>query len=149
MVTEFVGYLGAYQQPGSLSPGVAGALGAIVVTWATFAPCFLWIFLGGPYVEVLRSNTKLASALAAVTSAVVGIILNLAVTLALATLFTQLRTATVLGATIVVPVLSSVDAFAVVVAVASAVALWRFKVHVLWVVGVAAALGLARVLLQG
>jgi chromate transporter len=149
MVTEFIGYLGAYQHPGSLSPGVAGALGAIVVTWATFAPCFLWIFLGGPYVEVLRSNTKLASALAAVTSAVVGIILNLAVTLAFATLFTQVRTANVLGATIVVPVPSSVDMFAVVVAVASAVAMWRFKVHVLWVVGVAAALGVVRVLLQG
>jgi chromate transporter len=147
MVTEFVGFLGAYQNPGALPPAVAGALGAIVVTWATFAPCFLWIFLGGPYVEVLRANRRLASALAAVTSAVVGIVLNLAVTLAFTTLFDQLRPVEVLGRTIALPVPSSIDAFATVVAVASGIALWRFRVHVLWVVGVAAALGVVRALL--
>jgi chromate transporter len=148
MVTEFVGFLGAYQNPGSLSPAVAGALGAIVVTWATFAPCFLWIFLGGPYVEVLRANRRLASALAAVTSAVVGIVLNLAVTLAFTTLFEQLRPVEVLGRTIAIPVPGSLDVFATVVALASAVALWRFRVHVLWVVAVAAGLGAARAVLS-
>jgi chromate transporter len=89
----------------------------------------------------------LASALAAVTSAVVGIVLNLAVTLAFTTLFDQLRVVEVLGRTIAVPVPSSIVVFAAVVALASAIALWRFRVHVLWVVGVAAALGVLRALL--
>jgi chromate transporter len=147
MVTEFVGFLGAYQNPGTMSPAAAGALGALVVTWATFAPCFLWIFLGGPYVEVLRANRRLASALAAVTAAVVGIVLNLAVTLAFTTLFERLRGVEVFGNVVLVPAPGTLDVFATLIAVASAIALWRFKVHVLWVVGVAAALGIARAVL--
>ena len=146
MVTEFIGFMGAYQQPGTLSPAVAGALGALVVTWATFAPCFLWIFLGAPYVEVLRGNRRLASALSGVTAAVVGVVLNLALVLGIHTLFDQVRAVEVFGNTVPVPVWSSVDVFASVIAVASFVAMWRFKVHVLWVVGVAAALGIARAL---
>jgi chromate transporter len=146
MVTEFVGFMGAYQQPGTLSPGVAGALGALVVTWATFAPCFLWIFLGAPYVEVLRGNRRLASALSGVTAAVVGVVLNLALVLGIHTLFDQVRAVEVLGNAVPVPGWSSVDVFATVIAVASFVAMWRFKVHVLWVVGIAAALGIARAL---
>ena len=66
MVTEFVGFLAAYQHPGTLSPAAAGVLGALVATWATFAPCFLWIFLGAPYVEVLRKDPRLTGALTAV-----------------------------------------------------------------------------------
>ena len=147
MVTEFVGFLGAYQQPGSLAPALAGALGALVVTWATFAPCFLWIFLGAPYVEVLRGNRRLSSALSAVTAAVVGVVLNLALVLGIRTLFAQVRAVEFLGNPVPVPVWSSVVPFAVVVAVGSFVAMWRFKVHVLWVVGVAAGLGIARALL--
>jgi chromate transporter len=146
MVTEFIGFMGAYQQPGTLSPAVAGALGALVVTWATFAPCFLWIFLGAPYVEVLRGNRRLASALSGVTAAVVGVVLNLALVLGIHTLFDQVRAVEVLGNAIPVPVWSSADVFASVIAVASFVAMWRFRVHVLWVVGVAAALGIARAL---
>jgi chromate transporter len=144
MVTEFVGFMGAYQQPGTLSPAAAGALGALVVTWATFAPCFLWIFLGAPYVEVLRGNRRLASALSGVTAAVVGVVLNLALVLGINTLFDQVRAVEMLGNAIPVPVWSSVDVFALVIAVASFVAMWRFKVHVLWVVGVAAAVGIVR-----
>jgi len=147
MVTEFVGFMGAYQQPGTLSPAVAGALGALIVTWATFAPCFLWIFLGAPYVEVLRGNRRLASALSGVTAAVVGVVLNLALVLGIHTLFDQVRAVEVLGNAVPVPVWSSVDVFALVIAVASFVAMWRFMVHVLWVVGLAAALGIARALL--
>jgi chromate transporter len=75
MVVEFVGFVGAYQHPGGLDPLVAGLLGAIVVTWATFAPCFLWIFLGAPYVESLRHQKSLAAALASITAAVVGVII--------------------------------------------------------------------------
>ncbi len=146
MVTEFVGFLGAYQHPGSLSPAVAGALGALVVTWATFAPCFLWIFLGAPYVEVLRGNRRLASALSGVTAAVVGVVLNLALVLGIRTLFEQVRAVEFLGNPIPVPVWSTIVPFAVVVAVGAFVAMWRFKVHVLWVVGIAAGLGIVRAL---
>jgi chromate transporter len=78
MVTEFVGFLGAYRFPGGLDPVVAGILGAGVAVWATFAPCFLWIFLGAPYIERLRGNRTLDAALSSVTAAVVGVILNLA-----------------------------------------------------------------------
>jgi chromate transporter len=87
MVTEFVGYLGAFRNPGGLLPHVAGALGAAVTVWATFAPCFLWIFLGAPYIERLRGRRSLDAALSGITAAVVGVILNLAVVLALHTLF--------------------------------------------------------------
>jgi len=79
MVLQFVGFLGGWQQPGHLSPLVAATLGAIITTWTTFVPCFLWILLGAPYIERLRGNACLTSALSAVTAAVVGVILNLAV----------------------------------------------------------------------
>ena len=79
MVLQFVGFIGAWRNPGGLSPIVAGTLGAFITTWATFVPCFLWIFLGAPHIEQLRGNLKLSTALSAVTAAVVGVVLNLAV----------------------------------------------------------------------
>ena len=91
MVLEFVGFVGAYQHPGDLSPLAAGMLGAMVATWATFAPCFLWIFLGAPYIERLRGNRRMAAALETVTAAVVGVIANLALTFAIQTLFERVR----------------------------------------------------------
>ena len=127
--------------PAGCRPVLAGVLGATVTTWATFAPCFLWIFLGAPYIERLRGNRSLTATLSAITAAVVGVILNLAVTFGVETLFTHVRIETVFGGPVPVPVLSSVDAFAVVVAAASFVALWRFRVSVLWVVGAAALAG--------
>ena len=147
MVTEFVGFLAAYQHPGALSPTMAGALGALVATWATFAPCFLWIFLGAPYVEVLRRDPRLTGALSAVTAAVVGVIANLAVVFGVHALFDETRDVIVLGGEVSVPVLSSVDVVSVAIAVGAFIAIWRFRVHVLWVVGIAAAAGVARALL--
>ncbi len=147
MVTEFVGFLAAYQHPGTLTPAVAGVLGAIVTTWATFAPCFLWIFLGAPYVEVLRKDPRLTGALTAVTAAVVGVIANLAVVFGVHTLFNETRDVVVLGGPVSVPILSSIDVVAVVIAVGAFIAIWRFRVHVLWVVGLAAAVGVARAVL--
>jgi chromate transporter len=146
MVTEFVGFLGAYRNPGTLDPVVAGLLGALVVTWATFAPCFLWIFLGGPYIERLRGNRALTTSLSAVTAAVVGVILNLALTLAIQTLFDRVHFVRILGGPVPVPVWSSLDAFAVIVAAASFIALWRFRVNVVWVVALSALAGGIRVL---
>src|SRR5205085_5170338 len=87
MVLQFVGFMGGWQQPMGLSPLLAATLGALITTWTTFVPCFLWIFLGGPHIEQLRGNEKLSTALSAVTAAVVGVVLNLAVWFGLQVLF--------------------------------------------------------------
>lgn len=79
MVVQFVGFMGAWQNPDGLSPLLAATLGSLLTTWVTFTPCFLWVLLGAPYIERLRGNRHLAAALSAVTAAVVGVILNLAV----------------------------------------------------------------------
>src|SRR6185436_4324307 len=86
---QFVGYLGAYRNPGPLSPVAAGVLASILTTWVTYAPSFLWIFVGAPWIEWLRGNTRLGAALSAITAAVVGAVLNLAVWLAIHVLFAQ------------------------------------------------------------
>ena len=142
MVLEFVGFVGAYQHPGGLPPLVAGILGATVAVWATFAPCFLWIFLGAPYIERIRGNERLASALQTVTAAVVGVIANLAVTFGVVTLFREVRTVAFLGGGFPVPVWSEIDPFATVVAAVSFVGLWRFRWHVVPVIVGSAAAGL-------
>jgi chromate transporter len=87
MVLQFVGFMGGWNQPGALPPLAAATLGALITTWATFLPCFLWILLGAPHIEQLRGNQRLTAALSAVTAAVVGVILNLAVWFGLHTLF--------------------------------------------------------------
>jgi chromate transporter len=79
MVGQFVGYLAAYTNAKGLHPSVAGSLGGLLTTWVTFTPCFLWIFLGAPYIERLRKNIRLGSALSAITAAIVGVVLNLSV----------------------------------------------------------------------
>jgi chromate transporter len=142
MVTEFVGFLGAYRFPGGLDPVVAGILGATVTVWATFAPCFLWIFLGAPFIERLRGNKVLNAALSSVTAAVVGVIGNLAVTFTVVTLFGLVRQGRLLGVTFPVPDLSSLDVFACLLAVAGFVALWKYRLNVLWLVSGSAMAGL-------
>ncbi len=87
MVVQFVGFVGAWQHPDGLPPLLAATLGALITTWATFTPCFLWVFLGGPHIEQLRGNKKLASALSTITAAIVGVVLNLAVWFALHVFF--------------------------------------------------------------
>ena len=79
MVGQFIGYLAAYTNAQGIQPAVAGAIGGFLTTWVTFTPCFLWIFLGAPYIEKLRNNVKLGSALSTITAAIVGVILNLSV----------------------------------------------------------------------
>jgi chromate transporter len=142
MVTEFVGFMGAYRFPGDLDPALAGTLGAVVTVWATFAPCFLWIFLGAPYIERLRGHRALNGALAAVTAAVVGVILNLAVTFAIATLFDDAGQGELLGMTFPAPHLSSLDRVALLLATVSLIGLLRYRWNVLLVVGGSAAAGL-------
>src|SRR5439155_4332003 len=94
MVTQFVGFMAAFRAPGALPPLVAGTLGGLLTTWVTFAPCFLWIFVGAPYVEALRNNRLIHSALSAITAAVVGVILNLSVWFAVHTIFRAVHAAT-------------------------------------------------------
>jgi chromate transporter len=105
-----------------------------VTTWATFAPCFLWIFLGAPYVERLRGNVRLTTALSAITAAVVGVVVNLALWFAAHTLFTEVREVEVFGGPVPVPVASSVDPFALAVAAVGAVGLVRLRWNVVAVV---------------
>jgi hypothetical protein len=90
MVVQFVAFLGAYAAPGPLTPWVAGVVTSLLVTWVTFVPSFLFIFLGAPYIGRLRGNCSLAGALTGITAAVVGVIANLAVYFAINTLFAHL-----------------------------------------------------------
>jgi chromate transporter len=146
MVLEFVGFVGAYQDPGGLPPAVAGVLGAAVVAWATFAPCFLWIFLGAPFIERIRTNARLASALQTVTAAVVGVIANLAVTFGVVTLFERARSVEIMSGTVPIPVWSSVDPFSLAVALAAFVAIRWARWNVVVVIVASATAGLVRTL---
>lgn len=91
LVSQFVGFLAAYREAAPFGPLTAAVLGAAMTTWTIFAPSFLWIFAGAPFVEELRGNRRLAGALSAITAAVVGVILNLAVWFALNVLFTRIN----------------------------------------------------------
>ena len=149
MVTQFVGFLAAWRDPGGLPPLLAATLGGLLTTWVTFVPCFLWIFFGAPFVEALRSNKALGAALGAITAAVVGVILNLAVWFGLHVLFAKLVPVTVLGATFGMPVLSSVDIPSAVLAIAAAVAIFRFKVGMIPVLLASSLAGMAYYLAIG
>ena len=143
MVTQFVGFMGAYRQPGGLDPLVAATLGAVLTTWVTFVPCFLWIFLGAPFVERLRGNRALSAALAAITAAVVGVILSLALWFALHTLFASVAQRRFLAGTIDVPIWSSVNLAALVLTLGAIVAVFRFKAGTLLMLATCAMIGVA------
>ena len=109
MVLQFVGFMAAFRDPGGLSPMLAGTLGGLLATWVTFTPCFLWIFLGAPFVEKLRGNKSLNAALSALTAAVVGVILNLAIWFAIHTVFRQTVPVRAFPLSFDAPVLTSVE----------------------------------------
>jgi chromate transporter len=142
MVLQFVGFMGAFRDPGGLPPMLAGTLAGLLATWVTFVPCFLWIFLGVPFVESLRGNHALTSALSAITAAVVGVLLNLAIWFALHTLFREVRNVRIAGMSADWPVPASIDIPALLLTVAAVVAVFRFRVGVLPVIGGCAAAGL-------
>jgi chromate transporter len=131
MVVQYVGFLAGYRSPDMLSPLLAGTLAGLLVTWVTFTPCFLWVFLGAPYVEALRGARSLGAALSAVTAAVVGVILKLAVWFGIHVVFRETVPLQGYGLSIGVPVLPSIDLFATVLAIAAALAIFRFKVGVM------------------
>jgi chromate transporter len=142
-VVQFVGYIAAYRDPGVLPPAIAGVLASILVTWVTFTPCFLWIFLGAPYIDRLRSNHWLTSALSAVTAAVVGVILNLALWFSLHVAFTELTTWRYLGMRLLVPDLATISPGSVLITAVALVALLRFHAGMLPVLFASAVLGTA------
>ncbi|HEX6101793.1 MAG TPA: chromate efflux transporter [Alphaproteobacteria bacterium] len=142
LVLEFVGFLAAYREAGAIEPMLAGLLGAVLTVWVTFVPCFLWIFAGAPYVEALRGRPALAAALAAITAAVVGVILNLAVWFALHVLFAEVRELDAGPFQLLVPELATLDPVALLLAVAALVALLRFHVGMIPVLAGAALCGL-------
>ena len=141
MVVQFVAFLGAWRYPGSLSPLAAALLGSLVTAWVTFTPCFLWIFLGAPYVERLRSRRGLTDALAAITAAVVGVILQLAVWFALHTLFATVREVRTAGLRLFVPELATLDPFALAIAAGSCWLLFRTRLGMLGTLAAAVAAG--------
>jgi chromate transporter len=126
-VVQFVGFMAAFRHPGALSPALAGLTGGALAMWSTFVPPFIWIFLGGPYIEALIGNKSLNAALSAITAAVVGVILNLAVWFSLHTLFAQAVEVHGYGLRLGVPVLASLNLPALVLSLAAVVAMFRFK----------------------
>ncbi|MCP3731764.1 chromate efflux transporter [Sphingomonas sp. MG17] len=142
MVLQFVGFLGAYRDPGMLSPLLAGTLGGLLATWVTFTPCFLWIFLGAPFIERMRDNKALSGALSAITAAVVGVVLNLAIWFAIHTLFRETLPVAAGPLRFDMPVLMSIDPWAAVLALAAIVAMFRWNVGVFTTLASAAAAGI-------
>ena len=131
MVLQFIGFISAWNNPGGMSPAGSAVLGALVTTYVTFLPCFLFIFLGAPYIEVLRGNKSLTGALSGVTAAIVGVILNLALVFGVAVIFPD-------------GVPANIDWFSAALTVAAFVALYKFKAGVLGVVISGGVIGLIR-----
>jgi chromate transporter len=127
MVLQFVGFMAAFRDPGSLPPLLAGTLGGLLATWVTFVPCFLWIFLGAPFVELMRGNRALNSALSAITAAVVGVVLNLAIWFAIHTVFREVLPIRTALLNFDAPLVGSADPWALVLSIAAAGAIFRFK----------------------
>lgn len=140
-VVQFVGFMGAYRADLGIDPMLAGVLGAILTTWVTFVPCFLWIFLGAPYIEYLRGNHRLTSSLSAITAAVVGVVLNLAVWFSLHVIFERVGETAVFGMRLYTPDLASIDPFAATIAAAALFAMFRLRWPMLRTLAVSAATG--------
>lgn len=134
MVLQFVGFVGGWQHPGVLTPLAGATLGALITTWTTFLPCFLLIFLGAPHIEKLGEQPRLSAALTAITAAVVGVILNLGVKFTIHALW---------------PASGGFDVFIVVLAIAAFIAMQRFKIGLMPVIGLCAVAGLLQHLLLG
>jgi len=134
MVLQFVGFVGGWQHPGAFTPLGGATLGALITTWVTFLPCFLFVFLGAPHIETLGEKPRLSAALTAITAAVVGVILNLGVQFAVHALW---------------PADGGFDGLVAVLAVLAFIAMQRFKVGLMPTIGACAALGLLNYWVQG
>ena len=143
MVLQFVGFVAAYRYATPLDPWLSAVLGACLTTWVTFVPSFAFIFIGAPYVESLRQHRGLNAALSCVTAAVVGVILNLSIWFALHTVFRETSPVRSFGLSFDMPVWSSLDIAAFVLAAAAATAIFRFDIGMLWVLAGSCAAGVA------
>ncbi len=141
MVVQFVGFMGAYRHPGALDPMLAGVIGSLLTTWVTFAPCFLWIFLGAPYIEKLRGNRALTTALTGITAAVVGVVLNLAVWFCLHTLFGVVDETHIGPLRLLIPEWASIDWVSAILAFGAIIAVFWFKVGMIRLILAAATIG--------
>jgi chromate transporter len=135
MVLQFIGFMAGWNQPQGLTPTFSAIAGALVTTYTTFLPSFIFIFLGAPYIESLRNNRRLKGALSSITASVVGVVLNLAL---------------VFGAAVIWPrgFAGGTDWFAAVLSVAAFFALYKLKTDVLWVILIGGLIGLGRALLS-
>ena len=149
LVTQFVGFLAAYREATIESAFLAASIGALLTTWVTFLPCFLWIFAGAPYVEKLRANQAISSALAAVTAVVVGVIANLAVWFAVTALFSEHFTVSAYGVDMQLPHLASIDVPMLVLSAVAFICAFRLKMGVIPLVGTLASLGALWMLMAG
>jgi chromate transporter len=147
MVVQFVGFMAAWRDPGGLDPLHAATLAAILTTWVTFVPCFLWIFLGAPFIEKLRGNAALTGAMSAITAAVVGVILNLAIWFALHVLFAEVGVWKGLGMSVDIPAWGSLNLAALVLTAAAILAIFRFNIPMIAVLLGSALAGVAWTLL--
>ncbi len=141
MVVQFVGFLGAFRNPGSLPPLWSGVLGAIVTVWVTFVPCFMWIFVGAPYIEALRGHRRLHAALSTITAAIVGVIANLSIWFGLHVLFRQLNEAHIGPLHFLIPVATSINVPAATLVVIANLMVFRFKMSLPVTLASNAALG--------
>ena len=148
-VVQFVGFMAAYRHPGALPPLLAGSLGGLLATWTTFVPCFLWIGLGAPFIERLRNNKPLSGALAGITAAVVGVVLNLAIWFALHTIFRETYPVRGFGLAFDMPVPSSLNLWALLLSAAAIVAIFRFKAGTMQTLAATSAAGIALYLVGG
>ena len=144
LVLSYVGFLGAYRSPGGLDPMLAGILGATLSTWVTFVPCFLWIFLGAPYIERLRGNRWLNAALSVITAAVVGVIANLSVWFALHVCFREVGVwRGGIGFAVPVPNLESANLSALLLGAIAMLAMFKFHLGLMRTLLLCAVLGMA------
>ncbi|MDO3380173.1 chromate efflux transporter [Geoalkalibacter halelectricus] len=141
-VVQFVAFMGAFRFSGDISPLLAGLGASVLVTWVTFTPCFLWIFLGAPYIERLQSNRALKTALTAVTAAVVGVILNLALWFSLNTLFAEISELHVYRLRILLPTWSTIDWPALIIAAAAFIAHFHMRTGLIPTLALSASAGI-------
>ena len=141
LVLTFTGFMAAWRSPGGLSPLMGGILGATLTTWVTFVPCFLWIFLGAPWIEKLRNNKAIASALTAISAAVTGVILNLAVWFAIHVLFARVGEVSAGPFTLAWPDWPTLDPAALMLALLSATLLLRLKAGIFTTLAICGAAG--------
>jgi chromate transporter len=147
MVLQFVGFMAAFRDAGTLPPMLAGTFGGLLATWVTFTPSFLWIFLGAPFIESLRGNRSLNGALSAITAAVVGVVLNLAIWFAIHTVFREVYPVRAFPLSFDAPKLTGIDPWALALSLAAILAVFRFKIGMILTLAGCCAAGIALFLL--